>query len=125
LDAALCEVLFGVKVDRSGSLWGVWSMEATGRPDLEGVPESVFDKLPLYTASLDAALALCERVLPGESWGLQNNDRGQRLEPHHKFWAAIGLYEPGGKYQGSGATPAIALLAALLKALISQEQSHA
>lgn len=60
------------------------------------------------TASLDAAIALCERVLPGE---------GIVLETHGKNRAGIGV---SGKYPSSGATPAIALCLATLRALAAQ-----
>lgn len=75
---------------------------------------------PPYTASLDAALALCERVLPKSGWGLQSNTKGQRGQPRDCFWATVGMYEPG-RYDGAASTPALALLSALLRALIANE----
>lgn len=62
------------------------------------------------TASLDAALALVERVLPGMLWA-KNYEGGFRI------------YQPGvsGFFSGYAKTPALALLAAMLKALIAKE----
>jgi hypothetical protein len=71
---------------------------------------------PTYTASLDAALGLVERVLPGFWWDL--DCRG---------WAHIGPeYRPLNMPPGSwGKTPALAILSALLKALIAKEADMA
>lgn len=58
-----------------------------------------------YTGSLDAALALVERKLPGEDWAI-GNVGGQCV-------AAISR----ARYEASAPTPALALLAALLVAV--------
>lgn len=82
-----------------------------------------------YTASLDAALALCERVLLPNLLGIEGS-----WEPRDKgVWPAwsVRWYPPGtdrdGKswhaQVGSARTPALALLAALLRAKIA-EASH-
>lgn len=75
---------------------------------------------PAYTASLDAALALVGRCDPGFKWRVAaytpaeaqacGIDRAER-----PFWATCGL--PGEQEQAAGKTPALALIAALLKAL--------
>lgn len=71
-----------------------------------------------YTASIDAAVALVERMLPG--WmgevcfgksGDQDGRFGATLEHYHM---------PPYGVLGDGATPALALIAALLKALIAK-----
>jgi hypothetical protein len=72
------------------------------------------DKLPAYTASLDAAVALCERVLPGWSGDI---DIGKPIADSGKVGAR--LFPPGDgwqNYSGVGPTPAIALLIAILTA---------
>jgi hypothetical protein len=77
--------------------------------------------VPDYTDSLDAALALCERVLPND-W---------EFAPKPLWLAAVAqlfdgkwegkLYraDMGKRFSRVGATPALALLAAMLKALIA------
>lgn len=67
-------------------------------------------RVPELTASLDAAIALVERVLPGWDWG---RDDDQRMY----------LYPPNTDecLSARGATPAIALLIALLKAKEAQD----
>ncbi len=67
--------------------------------------------IPAYTASLDAALALCERVLPGLWWnvGVCSADP---LTYSADF--SDGTEEPG-------PTPALALILAMLKALQAKE----
>lgn len=71
-----------------------------------------------FTASLDAALALVERCLPGAYW------RAERLAPAltfdgEPFWASCGL--AGAQEAAHAKTPAIALLIALVKALIARD----
>jgi hypothetical protein len=65
---------------------------------------------PRYTASLDAALALVDRVLPG--WCKSAVDL--RPEPCEGY-----VWERGhvGNIQGKAPTPALAVLAAMLRAL--------
>ncbi|PWJ80575.1 hypothetical protein C7441_112117 [Pseudaminobacter salicylatoxidans] len=62
--------------------------------------------VPAYTASLDAAVALVGRVRPGWGWGRAEDGYMQ-------------LYQPDTDYvvEAIGATPAIALLLALLRSL--------
>lgn len=71
---------------------------------------------PRYTASLDAALALVERVLPGWTWDIGAESYGASAEG---AWARV--YPRGFMSKGSGnryaKTPTLALLAALLRAL--------
>jgi hypothetical protein len=74
--------------------------------------------VPAYTASIDAALALEERKLPGWACGF---DRGQKtaiafVDPHD-FEDRIG----GGRYVAKAQTAPLAILVALLTALITQE----
>lgn len=63
-----------------------------------------------YTASLDAAVALCERVLPGWGW-LRNPDGAMAVKP------ALGT----GAAWSAHPIPAIALLIAILTALEARE----
>lgn len=66
-----------------------------------------------YTASLDAALALVERVLPGWHWEVGK-------EPDKPLFSAWVVRDDGTASSGEtwAPTPALALLAALLTALI-------
>lgn len=73
---------------------------------------------PKYSTSLDAVLALAERVLPGCSPGMSQN-------VHSRDWFAwIGYAEDGEAKlhaQTFGTTPAIALCIAVLKAKQGEE----
>jgi hypothetical protein len=77
---------------------------------------------PAVTASLDAVLALCERVLSGAQWDLER-DAGATVvsaavygpEPLHGFPA---------RYWAVKETAALALLSALLRALLSKEPTR-
>lgn len=77
---------------------------------------------PRLSQSLDAALALAERVLPG--WhchigNLPTSDDADH-EPHHKFAALLYQPEPYVRnrkdFMEHGATPALALCIAILRA---------
>lgn len=67
--------------------------------------------IPPATDSLDAALALVERVLPG--WGIA-------LQRMNGWGAAICETPTADRYHADAPTPAIALLIALVRALISR-----
>ena len=67
-----------------------------------------------FTASLDAALALAERVLPGSDWNVCHEEG--ELKAH--LWPR-GTYIGG--HEGVAQTPALALVAAILKAMIATQ----
>ena len=68
------------------------------------------DTMPTnFTASLDATVALCERVLPGYDWTVDKS--GGR-----------GFAGVGQSFNEEAATPAIALLIAILTALEAREK---
>lgn len=75
-----------------------------------------WEGVPAYTASLDAALALVERVLPG--FDADVNIRSGE-EPMAAYVWPAGTYIGG--HGAQAATAPLALLAALLTALISKE----
>lgn len=62
--------------------------------------------VPKYTASIDAALALVERLLPGFDWILGRTNDG--LTIHCQL---------GGPFMHFGATPALAVLVSLFRHL--------
>lgn len=74
------------------------------------------DIAPPYTASLDAALALVERVLPGWGFYLRRDKDGCGCGLVHPEFPRV---TPGHQ---EAPTPALALLAALLRALDTQSQ---
>jgi hypothetical protein len=78
------------------------------------------DDLVRFTASIDAALALVERALPDSYVELSGPRKYLHIPtPVPNRWCAS-IVEPG--YRGGwGATPPLAILAALLKAKIAQE----
>jgi len=69
---------------------------------------AVVSHAPAYTTSLDAALALAERVLPGAEWRGGSGD-GKSTRP----WSRLGPWKDP---DAVGATPALALCIAILKA---------
>lgn len=76
-------------------------------------PESEY---PSFTESLDAALALAERVLPDWAWEIRL-DRGGASVQAAPVWWMEGLAAPDeGGVSCDGKTPALALCIAILKA---------
>jgi hypothetical protein len=73
---------------------------------------------PAYTASIDAVVALVERCLPGWGYYLRSDKEG----------SGCGLVYPDAfrvtPCHCMGATPAIAVCLALLRALEAQEDNH-
>lgn len=72
-----------------------------------------------YTASLDAALALCERVLPEAGW-LCGVTADQYMAELFRTRFVSGVVPRLG--YAAAPTPALALIAAMLKALIAQSK---
>jgi len=70
---------------------------------------------PAYTASLDAALSLVERKLPGVHWSVSN----AAVKPRANVWMPQPTRPIMGPYS-SGATPALAVCLALLRALSTE-----
>lgn len=97
------------RIDRLGGCVGWWPKDA---PYVSAID------VPAYTASLDAVVALAERL--GFQWLKKSQEAMTVYRPltpeqdERKEWAV--------HYGGTGATPAIALVIATLRAL-SQEQS--
>jgi hypothetical protein len=76
---------------------------------LRSRPCDDFFSAPHYTSSLDAALSLVEHVLPGWDWETGSNVEYTMLSP------PVGARR-GKAALGSGATPAIGVLSALVRA---------
>jgi hypothetical protein len=74
-------------------------------------------RAPFFTASLDAALALVERVLPG--WGWQIKRYGEDGEHEAYLWPPSEADHSRLHAECQHTTPALALLSALLSALIA------
>lgn len=96
-----------------------WSPPGSARSSLSGKD----DDLPDITTSLDAALALVERVLPGWLWEVTTITTGVGGIRYPTALVMSPDHAPGEEIQtfGEARTPALALLAALLKALIAEQ----
>jgi hypothetical protein len=97
---SLIEKLEGAEVGSRELDCAIWT--ATGGWDHVGRP-------PTFSTSLDAALALAERMLPGWDWQIVKGSEEEAyvaLQPHG---AAFG-------HEVQAATPALALCAAILRA---------
>lgn len=86
------------------------------------VPGSRYDKeIPSFTTSLDAALALAERVLPDLFWDLSCHAiiSGERQHHAEVFPEVATVEQPS--FSGHAPTPALALCIAILKARTAVE----
>lgn len=89
--------------------WCIYDGEYGGRPCLFQFPRDLQNfRLARLTGSIDAAVALCERVLPGWIW--------QVSQLTADVWDGI-----NGGFTAYHKIPAIALLIATLKALDAKE----
>lgn len=114
LDAAIAQA-FGWKLTRSRIYWIApedWS------------PRAPIDGLPTFTASLDASLGL---LAPG--WRIAEMKDGLR-DPytdseycHLRLWCPVNS-ALGYRYLGKARTPALAVCASALKALIAQAEGR-
>ncbi len=86
---------------------------------------------PAVTASVDAAVALVNRVLPGWHWTISNNNRRFTDQEWKGPWASISSDEfnndvPGHEddyFDAFVATPALSILTAVLRAKLAQEEA--
>lgn len=78
-----------------------------------------------YTASIDAAVSLVEKVLPGWSWLLSSNGSAHMISPDFEAAEEEWLENKGSTYADYGKTPALALCAALLRAVLADEGTKA
>lgn len=102
------DVSWRERVDRFGLA------EAVGAADRS---QNIWSSIvPLYTASIDAAVALVEKMLPGWIWGAGNSSIASYCAQVRR----MGVIEPDHRYE-FGPTPAIALLIALFRALTVNE----
>jgi hypothetical protein len=124
IDALIAVVLDGyfvlpAKFEGDGPRYGYIDTEGA-----EVIPGHAGDMLVRkYTSSIDAALALAERKLPGWTWSVDIHDR---VEGNANGWAWARLATPNSldftTHRATAPTPPLAILSALLRALESQEQ---
>lgn len=110
IDAAIFEAIDPNFPTGALRMWGLVGQAAFAT----GAYTSV--KASTYTSSIDAAVALAERVLPGELWKVSSNFDEVADEAEPAYWAR--MRSPRLHF---AATPALALLAAVLSALIAKE----
>lgn len=115
LDAEIARLFGGQAIARFGD----WDCREDGT--------GIWRPLPRYSSSLDAALALAERVCPDHHSSVGNlpiSDDAD-YEEHHHFGALLySRYTKPYDALGHGATRALAVCIAILKARATQEQTH-
>lgn len=84
-----------------------------------------FSSVPKYTSSIDAAVSLAERVLPGWFWGItQGSDGNDSYEFQGNVWPGVTPFPAGLERFGYHRSPAIALVLAILRALQQKGSSN-
>lgn len=73
----------------------------------------------VFTASLDASVALVERVLPGWHWSLDSFGEATAFDSSGAFLVAA-----DDEHYGHNKHLPLAILAALLRSLLAREDSH-
>lgn len=118
LDADLWIALCSEKM-RSDKFWGWRGIQAKGitdRPEAEVHRDFALRHAPPITSFLDAVIAMVERVKPGAGYRIEWHPQESSL----RAWATCG--PPGEQEAAYAPTPARALLAALIKAKLMEEQ---
>jgi hypothetical protein len=95
----------------------------SGQPGMDWIGYDLLNNAPVYTASLDATLALVERVLPG-CWYIIGKGKLKASEPLYGAQLLFGDSEVLGEGESDANLP-LALLCALLKVLIAKETDMA
>lgn len=87
---------------------------------------SAYSRDDRVTASLDAAVALVEKMLPGCWLDLAGPRKYLHIPtPSPNYWRGmVNAWDAHGDVVGWGATPALALIAALLKALVATKSAR-
>lgn len=94
-------------------------------PEIDWIGYDLLNVSPHVTASLDAVVALAERVLPGWRWGVMT-----AVGPESRrgpFMATLDCPESSGfgmNARDAHATPALALLLALLRAVQAEQNEE-
>lgn len=98
--------------------------KAEYRSETEGFPSGRWDDPPEWTKSLDAAVALVEAKLPDAGLSFGNGGHGCTVL-NEKWYASVRFGSgPDDVELVQAKTLPLALIAALLRALISQEQPN-
>lgn len=111
-----------------GALDHAVMLAAAGHPPFGKVWSPDREYTPSYTASVDACLALIERLLPGGAYSLvYADDRAVWPGKPHRAMARVFTAEPNCQgYEGGHAkVPALALLSALATALAERDKVDA
>lgn len=109
LDGRIWAATAGVTIlewDGAGALW---------KDEHGGLRHQRDDRIPAYTASIDAAVALVEQMLPGWGWSIERS--GQSF--NGAVWDEYDFDEAGCRSAPS------ALLVAFLRALMEKEEGRA
>lgn len=120
LDAAIDVTIFGGETVWKTTRYTMEQYPASRRPSLNHVGGFANEYVPRVTSSIDACVALIEKVLPGHDFKLMScGSDGSYATVFQHGWMDDTRVDADGK------TPPLALLAALLRALILIEEHKA
>lgn len=117
LDADIAQAIEGVEIQWRQAT-GTMEMYPVQRyPSTSHAAGFGIGPVPTYTASVDAALAFAERMLPGFGYSLN----GGHLRDQATIWLGeVETYDQECEFVEGGETAPLAILAATLSALASQ-----
>lgn len=84
------------------------------------IRHSASERIPLFTTSIDATVALIERELPDWAWSVARAES----QGSAAVWATGSFDETLARVPLSNTPPALALIAAMLKALVAREEQN-
>lgn len=116
LDADIVSTLEGGKIIWKQANYTMDLYPAIRRPSKHHLGGFANEHCPEVTASIDAAVALCERVLPGWKWSLQNSG----VLSDSSGYAMVAPDAEATTIIAEAATPPLAHLAAILRAKIAE-----
>lgn len=121
IDADIDVLLFGGETVWKQANYTMEMYPASRRASKSHIGGFANEHVPLYTASLDATVALVERMLPG--WTIasigQDDAKGWHAELRKGFRTSYSTVQLGG-----ATTPSLALLTALFRALEAKETGN-
>lgn len=115
LDAAIDVTIFGGETVWKTTRYTMEQYPASRRPSLNHVGGFANEYVPRVTSSIDACVALIEKVLPGWHWEVGGDNTAMVRDPEREVFSSADF----ACWVGDVKSPALALLDCLLQALIA------
>lgn len=121
LDAAIDVAIFGGETVWKTANYTMEQYPASRRPSENHIGGFANEYVPRVTSSIDACVALVEKVLPGWHWDVARDNTAMVRDPEQSAFASADYVCWGNKVK----SPPLALLYATLQALLQIEERKA